>query len=147
MIRSNLRQRSSLAALLALAAAGFVLGGARSSVGVAELSTRAEPLKPFVYRASHCAACHNQDRAATYYPDERASMICRMNEWATFDASDRHALAHAALTSERGRVIGERLGLDAATAPACLSCHAAPSTSLPGVRWSEGITCVGCHGA
>lgn len=139
-------RRAGLAVAVGAAALAMALGGAaprRANVDAAGV----ERLKPFVYRASHCAACHNQDRAATYDAGERAAMICRMNEWATFDAGDRHALAHAALTSERGRLIGERLGIDTATDRACVSCHAAPASDLPGARPVEGVTCVGCHGA
>ena len=39
---------------------------------------------------------------------------------------DRHARAHASLSGERGRRIGERLGIDAARAAECVACHGTP---------------------
>jgi hypothetical protein len=149
MTSIDARRRAGFVGVLAGAVGLGVsaLGGATSRTGEHGADARVEGLRPFVYRASHCAACHNQDRAATYAADERAAMICRMNEWATFDGGDRHAVAHAALTSERGRVMGERLGIDAATDRACAGCHVAPAADLPGARAAEGVTCVGCHGA
>lgn len=107
------------------------------------------PLKPYIYPTSHCRSCHDQDRASTYAPDERESMICRMVESGIHDPYDKHALAYNALTSERGRLMSERLGQDVTQIEACLACHA---TTLPepgaqiNIRLTDGITCVGCHG-
>jgi hypothetical protein len=107
--------------------------------------------KRYIYRASHCAGCHNQEKNSTYQADERERMICRMNEWQYYDKHDKHQLAFAALLSERGKQIGQQLGHDVTKVDACLNCHATPD---PGIkpnaqnrgRLADGVTCVACHG-
>ncbi len=148
MTRIKGGQRWAVGLVVLLGAVGASLGGVAPirSTGV-PTDDQPAPLKPFVYRASHCAGCHNQDRAATYDPAERDGLICRMNEWETFETRDRHTMAHAALTSERGRMMSQRLGQDVSSMAACVACHSAPAANIPGSRPAEGVTCVACHGA
>jgi Cytochrome c554 and c-prime len=107
--------------------------------------------KRYIYRASHCAGCHNQEKNSTYQADERERMICRMNEWQYYDKHDKHQLAFAALLSERGKQIGQQLGHDVTKVDACLNCHATPDPAIkPNAqnrgRLADGVTCVACHG-
>jgi hypothetical protein len=74
-----------------------------------------------------------------------------MNEWQKYDQQDKHQIAFQSLLNRRGKEIAQRLGhQDALQIGACLKCHAIPD---PGVarpnpaRLSDGVTCVGCHGA
>jgi len=60
-----------------------------------------------------------------------------------------HSRAHAALTSARGQAMASALDLgSAASAPACLGCHATPAGER-GDRFllSDGVGCEACHGA
>jgi hypothetical protein len=65
--------------------------------------------------------------------------------WAT---RDRHAKAFDSLAGDRGRRIGERLGIDPTKATECLACH-----GVTGVRTAatfdphDGVSCELCHGA
>ncbi len=73
----------------------------------------------------------------------------RQDEYFVWQRQDPHAHAYQTLYSPASRKIGQTLGLDAATAPACLSCHsAAPPADARGARYqlSDGIGCENCHG-
>ena len=74
----------------------------------------------------------------------------RLDEFVTWSHQDKHAQAYAALTSERGRAIGTRLGIaDTRLAKECLDCHSdnVPATRRgPGFSVSDGVSCEACHG-
>jgi hypothetical protein len=72
------------------------------------------------------------------------------NEYYVWLQEDRHARTYETLFDDRSRAIARNLGLgDAATAPACLACHA---LSVPAaVQRNEidpldGVSCEACHG-
>jgi hypothetical protein len=67
--------------------------------------------------------------------------------WANRDL-DRHSRAFDSLTGELGRRIGERLKIDPANAPECLSCHSAWDVK-PAATFdrADGVSCELCHGA
>ena len=64
---------------------------------------------------------------------------------------DRHHRAYAVLLTDRALRIAHNLGLpDAATANACLDCHAdnaPPDKRGPQFKISDGVGCEACHGA
>lgn len=73
----------------------------------------------------------------------------RQDEYFIWQQRDPHAGATATLGNERSRRMGQLLGINPQSAPACLSCHA---ENIPvaqrGERWlaSDGIGCETCHG-
>ena len=91
-----------------------------------------------------CASslCHGATRPLGEHP-------IRQDEYFVWQRQDPHARAYQTLYSPASREIGQALGLDAATAPACLSCHSdAPPNAVRGARYqlSDGIGCENCHG-
>ncbi len=105
---------------------------------------------PYIFGARDCAGCHDQGRHSTYTKDERDGMICRMDEFAVFNARDPHKLAHAALTGARGRQMTKLLGTEVAQLDACLNCHSVADRGIISqhyTRETDGVTCVACHGA
>ncbi len=137
-----------------IASAGLVtltLGAAAvglSGQAPADRGARAN-LVPYVYGPRHCAACHDQDNHSTYSKTERDGMICRMNEFPTFDMHDKHQHAYARLTGPRGQAMGRLLGTDVLKIDACLNCHGAAGRGVQTQQYSaqtDGVTCVSCHG-
>lgn len=73
-----------------------------------------------------------------------------MKERLIWQAHDKHAKAFASLSSDAGRAIAKKLGIeDAAQAPQCLTCH---TTYVPAARrgpkfsLDHGVGCESCHG-
>nr|WP_238995794.1 cytochrome c family protein [Sphingomonas solaris] len=58
-----------------------------------------------------------------------------------------HSRAYAILSNPRSQAIAQRLGLgSAASAPACLGCHADPGTRGGRFQLNDGVGCEACHG-
>lgn len=91
-----------------------------------------------------CASslCHGATKPLGEHP-------IRQDEYFVWQRQDSHARAYQTLYSPASRKIGQALGINAETAPACLSCHSdAPIASARGARYqlSDGIGCENCHG-
>ncbi len=83
-------------------------------------------------------------------PEAWRNATVSMKERLIWEAHDKHAKAFTALTSDAGRAMAKKLGIeDASQAPQCLSCH---STYVPaaqrGPKFSleNGVGCESCHG-
>jgi hypothetical protein len=73
-----------------------------------------------------------------------------MVEYETFDTQDKHKLAFGALSGSRGQEMGKLLGIDVKQSEACVNCHSVPARGAETRVYrpeTEGVTCVGCHGA
>jgi Cytochrome c554 and c-prime len=72
------------------------------------------------------------------------------NEFVTWSHQDAHSKTYDALSSERGRSIAAKLGLESAQrAKICLDCHAdqVPAAQRgPKFALSDGVGCEACHG-
>jgi len=91
-----------------------------------------------------CASslCHGATAPLGDYP-------IRQDEYFVWQRQDPHAKAHQTLHSAESRKIGAALGINAATDPDCLSCHAevaSPALRGPQSHASDGISCEACHG-
>jgi hypothetical protein len=132
---------------MAASAAALERGGQAPSGEFGPAS--AAKLQPYIYGAKTCAACHDQDDHPTYEKEDRAAMICRMNEFPRFDTQDKHELAFTALTGPRGQQMSRLLGKDVREIAACINCHSVPERGIKKQQYkreSDGVTCVGCHG-
>jgi hypothetical protein len=111
--------------------------------------TAAKPRK-YLVPASKCTPCHSHPE--NFKRDLDANrLLCRMNEGVTWTGNDKHKIAYEVLQRDRGKAMGERLGIKAAESTACTNCH---STNVAGADQSEpferdenGVSCVACHGA
>ncbi len=91
-----------------------------------------------------CASslCHGATRPLGEHP-------IRQDEYFIWQRQDPHAKAHRTLYGAASRKMGAVLGIDAATAPACLACHSEvvrPALRGPQSHPSDGISCEACHG-
>ncbi|MES2684345.1 MAG: multiheme c-type cytochrome [Pseudomonadota bacterium] len=90
-----------------------------------------------------CASslCHGATKPLGQYP-------IRQDEYFIWQRQDPHSRAYQTLHKPLSRRIGQALGLDAASAPACLACHAEtpPAAALGRQQLSDGIGCESCHG-
>lgn len=113
---------------------------------------------PAASLSGYCRTCHNQGPAGPFTPQQLQLMICRMTEWGTYDADDKHKLAFQGLIGERGRRMASALGYQSATEiKACLACHVTlpagfdanqlKDAQVAAQMSSEGVSCVSCHGA
>jgi hypothetical protein len=108
-------------------------------------------LKQFINGSRDCAQCHDNAHSKSYSNDELKSMLCRMTEYPTWSSQDKHKNAFLVLTEERGKAMGERLGIDPAKSQACINCHG--TVQEEGVETNrfdaktDGVSCVACHGA
>ncbi|MCC6707765.1 MAG: hypothetical protein IT492_09405 [Gammaproteobacteria bacterium] len=83
-------------------------------------------------------------------PEAWRNATVSMKERLIWQAHDKHAKAFTSLTSDAGRAIAKKLGIDdASQAPQCLTCH---TTYVPvaqrGPKFSleNGVGCESCHG-
>lgn len=90
-----------------------------------------------------CASslCHGATQPLGTHPIQQ-------DEYFIWQRQDPHSRAWQTLHKPLSRQIGQALGLDAASAPACLVCHAETSSVAGGARpqLSDGIGCESCHG-
>ncbi|MES2885743.1 MAG: multiheme c-type cytochrome [Pseudomonadota bacterium] len=72
----------------------------------------------------------------------------QQDEYFIWQRQDPHSRAWQTLHKPLSRKIGQMLGLDAASAPACLVCHAGTESAVGGAphQLSDGIGCESCHG-
>lgn len=116
------------------AVGGLLFGAGLLSVTVAEDRKSGEPELHFGAGSCAAQACHGGGDPA------------RM-EYKTWATKDPHSGAHESLHSERGKAIGRRLGIDAATAKECLVCHGTTGVELAETfDPSDGVSCELCHG-
>lgn len=92
-----------------------------------------------------CASslCHGATQPLGKHP-------IRQNEYFLWQQQDRHSRAYRTLDSASSRKIGRALGIDPASAPDCLACHAdsgAIAGKGPRYLLDDGIGCESCHGA
>jgi hypothetical protein len=131
------------------------LGGGLATLGQdqpARRQTEPAPDKPteYLWPASNCEQCHS-------HPEQYAKrfnagqLLCKMDEFTTWDHNDKHRKAYEVLQGERGQAIGKRLGIEVTESASCTNCH---GTNVPGTvqfepaaRAENGVTCVACHGA
>lgn len=146
--------------LLGTLAAGLSTLGQAGGGGPQEPAAEGQPgagLTPEVYPTGYCRPCHNQGENASYTPEQRKRMICRMTESYEYEKLDKHPLAFRVLLDGRGREIARRLGHETATEiDACVKCHATLPISIGRVPdlneeqlkvvTEDGVTCVACHG-
>ncbi len=73
-----------------------------------------------------------------------------LNEFRMWSTEDRHARAYKTLSSNKSKLIAQKLGLKSAqSADICLDCHTDNvSTSLrdPKFQITDGVSCEACHG-
>ncbi len=147
-------RRAIVAAVFAILATAFPARGQVEKVGEIESPS---PVELFTRTAEECRICHgfpkNFEQARKDY-----NLICRMDEWTTWESQDPHRNAYAALLSPRGQEMGKVLSnqlpsgqrFDVTKEHACLNCH---STPVDGVdpsfvdQLGNGVSCVVCHGA
>jgi hypothetical protein len=143
------RRIAALACTITIGSGLAALGqGGQARPGRAAAATSPGPT-PYIFGARHCAACHDQCNHPTYTTDERAGLICRMQEFPTFDTRDPHKLAYAALTGTRGQQMSKLLGTDVRQFNACVNCHSVRDHGIDkqqDTRETDGVTCVACHG-
>jgi hypothetical protein len=127
-----------------MATIGGLSGGLAwaTSGGPAPLPYQAAP-KHLGVASCASSVCHGAVTAS-------AAHDVRLDEFVTWSHEDKHAQAYAALSSEKGRAIAEKLGIaDARTEKACLDCH---SDNVPaaqrgsGFTVADGVGCEACHG-
>jgi hypothetical protein len=145
----RIRRILASAGVLTIATTVAALGrGSQAPSGGFDVAS-APKIERYIYGAKSCAACHDQDNHPTYEKEDRAGMICRMNEFTRFDTEDKHELAFAALTGPRGQEMSRLLGKDVREIEACVNCHSVPERGVRKQQYkreSDGVTCVGCHG-
>jgi hypothetical protein len=121
-------------------------------VGRGKLPARPdEAAPPREYTTSFaCNKCHTDS-----FGD--STELVKLDEFFVWRVKDKHSQAYAVLLSERGKRMGELLGVKGGvTAPeaGCLGCHSLdtrtpgkPETEIQKVLLSEGVGCEACHGA
>jgi hypothetical protein len=133
--------------MLALTSSMVVFGDAGQTQQTQTAAEMAKP-SPYIFGARYCASCHARDNK--YTNEERARMICRMDEFTTFSSDDPHKLAFVALTGARGKRMSKLLKTDVKKIDACVNCHSVPKHGIKKqeyTREQDGVTCVACHGA
>lgn len=99
------------------------------------------------YGAKSCReGCHEGAKPPGWTKDP----LCRCDEYTRWMTEDKHTLAYAALTSDRGKQMTKLLGYDVTKAKACLTCHAVwiedKKQQHTTFDIKEGVSCVACHG-
>lgn len=105
---------------------------------------RAVPPEGAPQGVASCASsvCHGATAPLGVHP-------IRQDEYFIWQRQDAHRQAYRVLLSARGERIGKAMGIDVATAPECLTCHAEQADmAQPGVavHQADGIGCEACHG-
>ncbi len=128
--------------------------------------------RPYIFGAQFCVDCHGHPEN---YEDRADEMMCKMDEFNIWHASDRHEYAFhwpmnvpqgrpkakderhtngeqfLLLAGERAREIAVRLGIKDVRKSTCVACHAVAVpenvTAERFVQRTDGVTCVACHGA
>ena len=150
-------KRSARGALVAIAVACLVRLNGRVSVRGHDAQATNDrdgargpaKLTPYIYGATHCAACHDQENTRKLSPGEIKGLICQMNEFPIYNTQDKHKLAYRALTGDRGKEMSRLLGYDVKANDQCLNCHSTADRNKGAQFYSredEGVTCVACHG-
>ena len=139
---------AALAGLVAAAGgtAAFGQGEPARPAGEAE---KPVALKKYILGATYCNQCHTHPEN---YQGIKSPLLCRMLEGSIWTQNDKHKLASKALTGDRGRAMGDRLGIDVSESRACISCHGiikdeGVDSSFFDDPVADGVTCVACHGA
>jgi hypothetical protein len=144
---SGRRGTAALACVVTLALSLAALGQGGQAPQERAAAPSASGPKRYVFSPRHCAGCHAADNK--YAPEERAGMICRMDEFTRFHHKDVHELAYSALTGTRGQQLSTALGTDVTQIDACVNCHSVPVRKLPAQFYDpkmDGVSCVACHG-
>ena len=117
-----------------------------------------KPTRAFV-PAGACAQCHNSGSSSLrgFEVETTKSLpLVRLDESDVWTREDKHRRAFDALVGERGRKMGELLGIrDISMERSCLACHSTGfSEDLPVDDYSEavkvrseGVACIACHGS
>ena len=138
--------------MVASMAAFAVLASKPWQVRSAEPAQNPEPFK--YYGSATCKSCHDCSPAKpTAFP--AAKDFIRLDEWTIWNADDKHSVAYANLTTERGRRMAGLLHAADVTKPdvGCIGCHSASVEEIKnrfhqGAEFnpSEGVSCENCHG-
>jgi hypothetical protein len=101
------------------------------------------------YESSSCYGCHT--KAQPFVDSVVQPIICRCNEFETWETTDKHRLAYAALKGERAKTMGKHLKIDVLKDRACVSCHGvwiddAKLRDEKQTLIEEGVSCFTCHG-
>jgi hypothetical protein len=137
---------------------GGVLAGGLSSLGQNVAPRREAPptpggaqardaLEKYLVGAERCRSCHSHPDD---YKKQADRLLCRMLEYPIWDGQDKHKIAYKSLLGDRGREMGERLGIKAAESIACTNCHGMTGAVKPEEPFDQaenGVSCVACHGA
>jgi hypothetical protein len=118
--------------------------------GAAGAQPDAKPPTKYIMPFSNCTQCHTAPER--YKKDfDAGHLLCRMSEATIWTTNDKHKIAAVVLQGDRGKAMGERLGIKVAESTSCTNCHGINVTGaeVPPTfaREENGVTCVACHGA
>lgn len=91
-----------------------------------------------------CRPCHKEGGDEAPKKHDRI----QLTEYTIWSTKDKHSQAFAVLDNDRSKRMGEMLGLDPKTDPACLSCHSLSHPTIPtsdDAKMDE-VSCEACHG-
>ncbi len=110
-------------------------------------SAAGQDAQPAFIGVVECARCH---RSPTPLDQESgATDWAALTEFDTWYRHDKHSQAFKLLDSERGRQMGQILGIDVLHDAQCLSCHCNLLPHLPPLselEQKQGVSCESCHG-
>jgi hypothetical protein len=148
MPASSARAPLLLVGVISLGAMAWCLGGiGRGAPPIEQARAGGNPNRGPVMRyrlATQCGNCHRpgyEDR------DKYGELLIQFEELRGWRDRDKHHYAFQALTTERGRRMGELLQTDVTKDAACLNCHAPgyKAQAEQELAKSEGVSCYACH--
>jgi hypothetical protein len=102
---------------------------------------------PYLVEARFCQSCHSSPKS---YEKQKDQLLCKMDEYPSWDAKDKHKIAHKVLLEDRAQQMGRLLNINVTESAACINCHGTRGTlegNQPFDRVENGVSCLACHGA